>query len=357
VEDKHSKTEQATPKRLSDSRKKGQVAKSKDFNSALSFLAFALLLGALGQYFFTSSMDMLKSSLTAGSGGNLSPGNAGEILAGSVESILRIFIPFGLLAVVLGVATNLVQTGFILTLEPLKPDFKRLNPIEGFKNIFSSRSAFSLGINLMKLAAVTYITYCGIKGIILQIINSGQIGIENLYAFFGGIVKTLSINLALLMTVIGVIDFIFQKRDFKKRMMMTKQEVKEEYRQMEGDPKIKAARQQRQRQLSMSRTMQNVGESTVVITNPTHIAIALRYRQGEDQAPVVMAKGLDFMAKKIREKAAENGIPVIENKPLARAMYHNVEAGSLVPVELYQAVAEVLALVYQMEKKNKRTFS
>jgi len=332
------------------------VAKSKDFNSAVSFLFFALLLGVLGQYLFSNSLEMLKSFLVSGYSENLSPGNAGTILFDSIENIFKIFIPFGLLAVVLGVATNLVQTGFMFTIEPLKPDFKRLNPIEGFKNIFSARSIFNLGKNLLKLALVSYITYSGLKGIIVQIINSGQMGIENLYTFFTGIVRTLSINIAVLMTGIGIIDFIFQKRDFKKRMMMTKQEVKEEYRQMEGDPKIKAARQQRQRQLSMSRTMQNVEESTVVITNPTHIAIALRYRQGEDQAPVVMAKGLDFMAMKIKEKAREKGIPVIENKPLARAMYHSVEAGDFVPVELYQAIAEVLAMVYQMEKKNKRTF-
>jgi len=356
VEDKHSKTEPATPQRLSDSRKKGQVAKSKDFSSAVSFLVFALLIGVLGQYLFSNSMEMLRSSLVSGYGVSLSPGNAGEILVGSVESILKIFIPFGLLAVVLGIAANLVQVGFIFTLEPLKPDFKRLNPIEGFKNIFSSRSLFGLGKNLLKLSAVAYVTYRGLKEVTVQIVNSGQIGLENLSGFFSGIVSTLSINIAVLMIAIGVIDFIFQKRDFKKRMMMTKQEIKEEYRQMEGDPKIKAARQQRQRQLSMSRTMQNVEESTVVITNPTHIAIALRYRQGEDQAPVVMAKGLDFMAQKIKEKAREKGIPVIENKPLARAMYHSVEAGSTVPVELYQAIAEVLALVYQMEKKNKRSF-
>lgn len=355
MEDKHSKTEQATPKRLSDSKKKGQTAKSADFNSAVSFLVFALLLGALGRYLFTNSMDMMKLSLQAGFGKMLSAGVAGGILLNSVESILMIFLPFGLLAMVLALATNLIQVGFVFTAEPLKPDFKRLNPIEGFKNIFSSKSMFNLVKNMIKLAVVSLVTYNGLKKVIVKIINSGQIGIENLFGFFIGIVSTLSVNIAALMIVIGIIDFIFQKRDFKKKLMMTKQEVKEEYKQMEGDPKIKAARQQRQRQLSMSRTMQDVEEATVIITNPTHIAIALRYRQGEDQAPVVMAKGLDYMALKIKEKAKEKGIPVIENKPLARAMYRNVEAGSFVPVELYQAIAEVLAMVYQMEKKNKRT--
>lgn len=354
MQDKHSKTEQATPKRLSDSKKKGEVAKSSDFNSAVSFLAFALLLGTLGQYLFSNSMEMMKGSLEAGFRDVASAGDAGGLLMYSIESILMIFLPFGLLAMVLALASNLVQVGFIFTAEPLKPDFKRLNPVEGFKNIFSARSMFNLVKNLFKLLIVSLVTYDGLKKIIKQITNSGQIGIENIYPFFIGIVSTLSINIALLMIVLGIIDFIFQKREFKKKLMMTKQEIKEEYKQMEGDPKIKAARQQRQRQLSMSRTMQSVEEATVVITNPTHIAIALRYKQGEDQAPVVMAKGLDYRALKIKEKAREKGIPVIENKPLARAMYSNVEAGSFVPVELYQAIAEVLAMVYQMEKKNKR---
>jgi flagellar biosynthesis protein FlhB len=354
VEDKHSKTEQATPKRLSDSKKKGQVAKSADFNSAVSFLVFALCLGALGQHLFSNSMEFMRAMLQADFVKDMSAADAGGILMKSVGSILMIFLPFGLLAVVLGVVTNLIQVGFIFTAEPLKPDFKRLNPVEGFKNIFSAKSMFKLAKSLLKLIIVSLVAYQGLKKIIMKIINSGQMGIENIFTFFISIVSTISINIAALMIVLGVVDYIFQRRDFKKNLMMTKQEVKEEYKQMEGDPKVKAARQQRQRQLSMNRTMQNVEEATVVITNPTHIAIALRYKQGEDRAPVVMAKGLDYMAQKIKDRAKEKGIPVIENKPLARAMYPSVKEGSFVPMELYQAIAEVLAMVYQMEKKNKR---
>jgi flagellar biosynthesis protein FlhB len=299
-------------------------------------------------------MEFMRAMLQADFVKDMSAGDAGGILMKSVESILMIFLPFGLLAVVLGVVTNIIQVGFIFTAEPLKPDFKRLNPVEGFKNIFSAKSMFKLVKSLLKLIIVSLVAYQGLKKIIMKIINSGQMGIENIFTFFISIVSTISINIAALMIVLGVVDFIFQRREFKKNLMMTKQEVKEEYKQMEGDPKVKAARQQRQRQLSMNRTMQNVEEATVVITNPTHIAIALRYKQGEDRAPVVMAKGLDYMAQKIKDKAKEKGIPVIENKPLARAMYQSVKEGSFVPMELYQAIAEVLAIVYQMEKKRKR---
>ena len=350
MQDKHSKTEDATPKRMKDSRKKGQVPKSTEFNSAVSFMAFALFLGTLGQYLFSKSFEMLKYTLQNGFAQELSSRNAGTLLMQDVYSIATIFLPFGLLAVAIGVIANLVQIGFLFTFEPLKPDFKRLNPIEGFKNIFSSKSMFRLLKSIAKLAIVAYITFQGLRSIFAQIINSSQMGIENIFIFFIGIVRTLSMNIAALLIVVGVIDFIFQRRDFKKNLRMTKQEVKEEYKQMEGDPKIKAARQQRQRQLAMNRTMKNVEEATVIIANPTHIAIALRYQQGKDQAPIVMAKGLDYMALKIKEKAKEKGIPVIENKPLARSMYHNVKEGSFVPVELYQAIAEILAMVYKMEK-------
>ena len=353
MQDKHSKTEEATPKRLRDSRKKGQISKSGDLNSAVSFLVFALLLGALGDYLLTNSIEYITLALSQDVGSGLTQANVGAILVQNVMKILLIFMPFGLIAVFIGVVTNVVQVGFLFTVEPLKPDFKRLNPIEGMKNIFSKKALFNMFKSIMKLLIVTYLTYTGLQKVMKPIMNLGGVGVEKLFGFFMDTVSTLSVSIASFMIILGVIDFIFQKKDYKKNLMMTKQEIKDEYKQMEGDPKIKSKRQQRQREMSMARTMQSVEASTVIITNPTHIAIALRYEQGKDEAPVVMAKGLDYMAMKIREKAKEEGIPIIENKPLARSMYYKVEPGSSVPVEMYQAIAEILALVFTMNK-NKR---
>lgn len=353
MQDKHAKTEDATPKRLRDSRKKGQVSKSGDLNSAVSFLVFALLLGALGDYLLTNSIEFITLALSQDVGSGLTETNVGTILVQNVMKILLIFMPFGLIAVFIGVATNVVQVGFLFTAEPLKPDFKRLNPVEGMKNIFSKKALFNMFKSIMKLLIVTYLTYTGLQKVMKPIMNLGGVGVEKLFGFFMDTVSTLSVSIATFMIILGVVDFIFQKRDYKKNLMMTKQEIKDEYKQMEGDPKIKSKRQQRQREMSMARTMQSVEASTVIITNPTHIAIALRYEQGKDEAPVVMAKGLDYMAMKIREKAKEMGIPIIENKPLARSMYYKVEPGSSVPVEMYQAIAEILALVFTMNK-NKR---
>lgn len=355
MEDKHSKTEEATPKKVSDSKKKGHVPKSADFNSAFSSLVFAMLLGSLGQHLFSRSLETLRASLKTGFGAILSVGETRRVLLQSLARFGIIFLPFGLLAVILGVVSNLIQVGFIFSAKPITPDFKRLNPLEGFKNIFSMKSLFTMVKSVLKLVIVSWITYQGLKEIMVQIINAGQMGVEKLYPFFFDIVKTLSLSIAKIMIVLGIVDFVVQKRDFKKNLRMTKEEIKTEYKQMEGDPKIKSARQQKQREMSRRRTLKNVEQASVIITNPTHIAIALKYELGKDQAPMVVAKGVDYMAQKIKEKAKEKGIPIIENKPLARAMYPKVEEGSFVPVELYQAIAEILALVYQMEK-NKTGF-
>ncbi len=352
-QDKHSKTEDASPKRIRDSRKKGQVAKSADLNSAISFLLFAVLLGSLGAYLMKNITAFLLRTLRLDFGEVLNYGNVGRILGDALMQFFYIFLPFGMLAVVVGIATNLLQVGFLFTLDPLKPDFKKLNPMEGFKNIFSKKSLNNLFKSLMKLGIVAGMTFNGLSKIMKPIMNSGEASLSLLFPFFIDIVKGLSISIAMFMIALGLLDLIFQKKDHKKNLMMTKQEIKEEYKQMEGDPKIKSLRQQRQREMSMQRTMQNVSESTVIITNPTHIAIAIRYDENKDQAPVVMAKGLDFMAQKMKEEAKKHKIPIIENKPLARAMYYKVEPGSTVPLDLYQAMAEVLALVYTMNKKKK----
>ncbi|MFH5834841.1 flagellar biosynthesis protein FlhB [Proteiniclasticum sp. C24MP] len=352
-QDKHSKTEEATPKRLRDSRKKGQVSKSQDLVSSVSFLVFALLLGSLGNYLLQNSVEFMSLALTYHVEEGLTPSFAGNLLVEYVMKILLIFFPFGLIAVFVGVVVNVIQVGFLFTLQPLKPDFKRLNPVEGMKNIFSKKALFNLFKSLMKLLIVGYLTYTGLQKVMVPIMNLGGVGVEKIFTFFMDTVRTLSIGIASFMIILGVLDFIFQKKDYKKNLMMTKQEIKDEYKQMEGDPKIKSKRQQKQREMSMARTMQGVEASTVIITNPTHIAIAIRYEQGVDEAPVVMAKGLDYMAMKIREKAKEMDIPIIENKPLARGMYYKVEPGSSVPLEMYQAIAEILALVFTMKRKKK----
>lgn len=262
-------------------------------------------------------------------------------------------LPFLVISVIGAIMANLIQTGFIYTNEPLKPDFKRLNPIEGFKNIFSKKSFLTLMKNFLKLILVFYIVYKCLSRSINIILNSGNLGSRKLFNFTVDLIKDIGMDVGLIILIIAIVDYIFQRRDHRKNLRMSKQEIKDEYKEMEGSPEIKSARRQRQRQLAMGRMMESIKEATVVITNPTHIAVVLRYHNGKDKVPVLTAKGADYIAQKIKNMAKENNIPIMENKELARTMYRDVEIGEQVPVELYKAVAEILAIVYQMREKNK----
>lgn len=354
MEDKENKTEEATAKRLKDARKKGQVAKGEDLTSAVSFVVFGGLIGVLGPFIYNNSLSFMNNSMRINHNLDLTSRNAGIMLINNVMQFGFLLLPFAFIAVTIGIVVNLIQVGFLFTTHPLKPDFKRLNPIEGFKNIVSKKAMFKLVKNILKLIVVFYMTYRNLSKSLVKIPNAGSIGTQKLFPYMLDFVKGLSMDIAILMFILAVIDYVFQRRSFKKDQRMSKQEIKDEFKEMEGNMQLKQARQQRHRQLAMSQMMGNIPDSTVVITNPTHLAVVLRYDTTVDKAPIVTAKGADYIAKKIREIAKENKIPIMENKELARAMYKQVEIGEQVPVELYKAIAEILAIVYQMKEKNKR---
>lgn len=353
MSDKDSKTEEATPKRIRDAKKKGQIAKSGDLSPAVSLLFFTITASVLGQFLLTNGISFLRNALNKNYNYNLNISFLRNLFINNLLEAGFIFLPFALIALTIGIGVGLFQVGFIFTTEPLKPDFKRINPISGFKNIFSKKVLFNLVKNLLKLILVFYLAFKNLSESAESILNSGNIGTEKLFYFLLDFTKELIVDIAFIMLALAVIDFIFEKRDFKKNLRMSKQEIKDEYKEMEGNPQIKSARQQKQRQLAMSRMMSSVPSSTVVVTNPTHIAVAIRYDTDKDKAPLVIAKGTDYLANKIKEIAKENNIPIMENKPLARTIYKEVEIGEYIPVELYKAVAEILALVYQLREKNK----
>ncbi|WFA07884.1 flagellar biosynthesis protein FlhB [Tissierella sp. Yu-01] len=353
MSDKESKTEEATPKRIRDAKKKGQVPKSPDLSPAVSLMVFTMLGGVLGGYIFKNGIAFVRNSLSRNYSVEINHSFLRNIFVNNLIDGLLIVLPFALIAMVIGYVVSIVQTGFMATSESIKPDFNRINPISGFKNIFSKKVLFNLLKNLLKLTLVFYLAYDNLGESYSQILNSGNIGTEKLFYFFLGFIKNLITDIVVIMLILAIIDYIFQRREFKKDLRMSKQEIKDEYKEMEGNPQIKSARQQRQRQLAMSRMMADVPTSTVVVTNPTHIAVALRYETNKDNAPLVIAKGADNVANKIKEIAKENKVPIIENVQLARSMYKKVEVGEYIPVELYQAVAEILALVYQLRDKNR----
>ncbi|GEP65927.1 hypothetical protein CBE01nite_36950 [Clostridium beijerinckii] len=273
----------------------------------------------------------------------------------AITTVIKIgsyLLPFALPIMVGGIIASLLQTGFIITAEPLKPSFGKLNPLNGLKNMISKRSMVDLSKNLIIITIISIICYKYISGNYQSILGISNLYLPSLSDEVKNLVVGIFKQICIVLVIIAAIDYFLQVRMHNKEMRMTKQEIKDEYKQSEGDPKLKGKIKQRQRELGMKRMMQSVADATVVITNPTHLAIAIKYEEGKDmEAPKIVAKGADYVAFKIKSIAKENEVPVIENKPLARLMYDRVEIDEDIPQDLYQAVAEILVVVMKLKKK------
>lgn len=268
-------------------------------------------------------------------------------------SFMKIFIPVGFIIMIFGVIGNLIQSGLLLTGEGLKPQLSKLNPINGFKNMFSLKALGNLVKSIAIISILLYIGYSFMNKNFEGIMKSSDIYLPYLLNTIIELIKSLLGKICLAVVVIAIADYAYQRFTHNKELKMTKQEVKEEYKQMEGDPQLKGKIKQKQREISNRRMIQAVPSATVIVTNPTHISIAIKYEKGVDATPIVVAKGADIVAFKIREVAKENDIPIIENKPLARLIYKEVEIDQEIPEKMYQAVAEVLVAVYKIKNKYK----
>lgn len=344
------KTEEATPKKKGDARKKGQIPKSKDVGLALTLLSSTIVLASLGGFvgneLKTTMITFLNNYLTMA----LDYNSVQKISVIVVWRLAVIFLPIVVPIMAVGVLANFLQTGALITGEPLKPDFKKLNPISGLKRMFSMRSLVQLVKDSAIVSIVGFIGYKFIKDNYTYILTLGDLNAAGVVSAVGKLAVGIFFRITIIMVIIALADYIYQRYQFNKDLRMTKQEIKEEFKQSEGDPQIKGKIRQKQREMAMRRMMQEVPKATVVVTNPTHISVALKYEEGES-APMVVAKGADSVALKIKEIAKENDVPIIENKPLARLMYKELDIDQEVPVEMYQAVAEILALVYKIKKK------
>ncbi|MGF2054416.1 flagellar biosynthesis protein FlhB [Vagococcus fluvialis] len=352
MSDKHSKTEKPSPKKLRDARKKGELVKSPDLVSATSFLIFSVLFIPLWQYVITQCMGLINSHYSVQYDYTHLENNLGAIGVQSIMKFFMIVSPFLVLAFFSSWLSNLLQVGFLFTGKPLKPSFSKLNPISGFKNLFNKKAFFTLAKNLGKLILVFVITLKEISKILDSFFNAGFVGVETLPFFVLDFLKVLSLKISMILFVLGIIDYGVQWWSFRQKMKMTKQEVKDEYKQQEGDQLIKSQRKSKYMQL-INGMMSQVKDSTVVVTNPTHLAIAIKYNKENNGAPVVVAKGVDLIAQKIREEATKNNVPILENKPVARSLYKSTEVGDVIPVDMYETVAEILAFVYKMNEENK----
>ena len=351
------KTEEPTSKKLQDARKEGQVAKSKEITNLFELLTFFALLYFWTRYmgtFFIGNMYDIYSQIPEYIkmyDGRIQEQTISALFIQSLLRVLLILAPFLAIGFFVSFVTNLVQVKWRPTTKPLQPKFNKLNPVSGFKRFFSINSLVELLKSLLKIGLVAYVVYSYLKKNMPPLYQFYDLSLNQGIMVIGMLVVSLGIRVSLFYAVIALLDFIYQKVKFKNDMKMTKQEVKDEFKNQEGDPQIKSKQRQRMQEASRRRMMQQLPQADVVITNPTHYAVAIKYDPELYDAPYVIAKGADYLAQRIKETAKENHIEIVENKPLARMLYANVEVGSVVPPELYQAVAEVLAFVYHLQGK------
>lgn len=351
------KTEPATAKKLRDARNEGQVSKSQELNHALSLVALFVIMKVsisfIGERLMGSFALIYNKipELIDESAGGMSVFVASTLIRNVMVTILISMAPFLAAGFVIAVLSNILQIKWKVTTKPMKPKFSKINPLSGFKRIFSKDSLFELLKSIVKIIVIIYVAYTSIKDHQNELFLLYDIPLLQVVLLVGTIVIDTGLKIALVYIFIGLIDFVYQKHKFKEDMKMTKQEVKDEFKNQEGDPQIKGKQRQRMREASMRRMMQQLPQADVVITNPTHYAVAIKYDPDKYDAPYVIAKGEDHLAQRIKEVAKENDIEIVENKPLARMLYANVEIGGLIPPELYQAVAEVLAFVYHLKGK------
>ncbi|MDR1619805.1 MAG: flagellar biosynthesis protein FlhB [Clostridiales bacterium] len=347
------RTERATPKKRRDARREGQVFKSNDLVVALSM---AVLLGAL-KLFGPGMVENIIGILTSGFTRVPDSTSIASIMNVATEMIVRFvltMLPLFLTAMVAGALFSILQVGFLFTPNALRPKFSRINPIEGFKRLFSKQTLVELLKSIIKIAVLVWVAYGEYQTEIQK-----SLGMMHNYLFssVGAVIDmifAIGFKLVVALVIMAPFDLLFQWWKFEKDLRMTKQEVKDEYKLTEGDPQIKSRIKQKQREMSAMRMMQAVGGADVVITNPTHYAVALSYKEDQHAAPLVVAKGKDFLAQRIKEEADRCGVIKVENVELARALYFFCDVGDEVPEELYQAVAEVLAYIYKLRHGGRR---
>jgi len=349
------KTEKATPKRKREAREKGQVVKSTELNTALSLAVMFGALSIFGGQMVEGMRGMLRHFFSSAGPEELTIATVQASFKDATTMFLTIMLPFMAAAMVAGVVFNVLQSGFVFSTKALAPKMERISPMAGFKRIFSKRTLIDLLKALIKTAILGYVAYSEFKTRLggFPALMAQEVPVST--ASFVDTIIAVAFKLAIALAVFAPFDYLYQWWKHNKDLMMTKQEVRDEYKMTEGNPQIKGRITQKQRQMSRMRMMQAVKDADVIITNPTHYAVALSYKENKHSAPVVVAKGKDYLAQKIKERARECSVEIVENRQLARALYFFCNVGDEVPEDLYKAVAEVLAYVYRMKKGGRRS--
>jgi flagellar biosynthetic protein FlhB len=349
AEDMGEKTEQPTPRRRSEARNQGQVAKSTDLSAAIDLGGATVILVALGGGLLAAMADMLRRALEAEGSGPMTVAAVKPAMLAAMGAGARAILPMLLLVFAVAAAAQFMQVGWLFTTRPIQPKFDKLNPASGLKKLANKRNAVKAAVNSLKMCVIVLVAWLVLRGEVGKILSLPLMEMPGAFYAMGRLVLNLAIWLLVVLLIIGIIDWSYQRWQHNQDLRMTKQEVKDERRAMEGDPEIKSRRMRMAMEIAMQRLERAVPEADVIVTNPTHFSVAIKYDQATMRAPRVTAKGADFLAFRIRHLAIMNGVPIVERPPLARALFHGCEEGQEVHPEHYQAVAEVLAYVYRME--------
>ncbi len=347
------KTETPSQKRREDARKEGQVAFSREVSAVALLGSFLLIFYFLGSMMMNAFGDSFRHAFQNMSMSEISIPLLEEISQSYMRDTVVVIVPFFLAAIVVGVMASIAQVGINLTGKPMIPKLEKISPLKGFGRIFSKQAISELLKSLFKLSVIGYIGYYTFSISLEEIINLVDVDSRNLIDRTASIIGSFVFRIFLAFIILAIFDYLFQRWNLEQKLKMSKQEVKEEHKQTEGDPTLKARIRQVQQQLSQARMMQEIPNSDVVISNPTHFAIALKYDRDYMQAPQVIAKGMDFLALRMIEIAGQNNVIVYHHPGVARALYFQVEIGDDVPEEFYKAVAEILAFVYKTKKKRR----
>ncbi|HZO91196.1 MAG TPA: flagellar biosynthesis protein FlhB [Chthonomonadaceae bacterium] len=347
------RTETATPRRRSEARKKGQVAKSSDLSSIVVLLGLLIALHSLGGGISLGIKNYVEGSFNHLDDTRISIALVMQHGAVMFLVLIRAVGPLAAIAILLGLIVNMAQTGPIWSTTALQPDFNRLNPLTGAQRFVSSAALVNLAKSLYKIGIIGYIAYVTLRSSYPQLLLMTRLDVPQALGLVGDVAYRMALRITVAMLVLAALDYFYQRYAFEKSLRMTKDEVKQEFKSVEGNPQIKQRIRARQRQMARKRMMSEVPSADVVVTNPTHFAVALKYEAEKMTAPVVVAKGQDRLALKIRELAQQNDVPIMENPPLARALYKQCDLGREIPADLYAAVAEVLAFVYQINQRRR----
>jgi len=340
------KTEAPTPRRRQQTREKGQVARSQDLSAAVPLMVGLIAISLLGPQLWRSMQAIVEAGLAAPQPHRIEL--AWSFAGAALKEVGQRLWPLLLILVVAVLGTLLAQVGLLLTAQPLTPSLSKLSPLQGFRRLFSVRSVMTGATSFGKLLVVAAVASLTVAEKAASILYAFSLGVHDVLPLAAALSFDLGVRIALALIIMALLDFAWQKYKYERDMRMTKEEVKDEFRSMEGDPKLKARRRQAQMQLAMQRLRKDVPKADVVVTNPVHVAVAIRYEAETMPAPRVVAKGADLLALRIRAIAMEFGVPIVERPPLARALHESLEVGQYIPERFYRAIAEVLAYVYEL---------